>query len=389
MKMLHVIPTYSSHFGGPARVVKSLSKPLAQRHDVTVYTTSAIDNHIDFSQKTTYEIDDNVEVVYFPRIFQKSGFNFSPLMKKALKDNIGQYDVVHLHSWRHYQDYVVYHYAKKNNVPYVLQTHGSLPTFSQKAWIKHIYDYFIGSSVLKGSSHVIALSKIEANQYSVRGVPSNKIKVIPNGIDLSEFDNLPPRNSFRAKFNLSSRRNIILFLGRVHHQKGLDFLLDAFHTFKNKNEINRDLLVVAGPDDGYLEAMKAYVKSNKLEESVIFTGLLSEDDKRSLLVDASLTVYLNPNEPYGLVSLESAASGTPVVVINGTPMADIVNSGNFGYTIEYNDIGRLSHLFEKVSSCSQELVQLGENGRKNVFKNYGWNSLVTKYESVYDLICNE
>ena len=69
------------------RVVSSISKELAKRHDVTVYTTSALDRGHDFKQSSLEVKFNGYRVVYFPRIFRFSGFNDSPAMAKALKDN--------------------------------------------------------------------------------------------------------------------------------------------------------------------------------------------------------------------------------------------------------------------------------------------------------------
>ena len=60
------------------------------------------------------------------------------------------------------------------------------------------------------------------------GVSEDKIEIIPNGVDLSEFDNLPERGEFRREYGLGSDQRIILYLGRIHKTKGLDLLGKAF-----------------------------------------------------------------------------------------------------------------------------------------------------------------
>ena len=119
MRILQVIPVFSTPFGGPVTVVRSISKELAKRHEVTVYTTSALNQKNDF-EESPFEVEtDGYRVVYFPRIFKFSGFNISPTMDRVLRETLSNYDIVHLHSWRHFQDVIVYKYAEKYNIPYV------------------------------------------------------------------------------------------------------------------------------------------------------------------------------------------------------------------------------------------------------------------------------
>ena len=66
---------------------------------------------------------------------------------------------------------------------------------------------------------------MEAQQYKAMGVPKEKIAIIPNGIDLSEYADLPPEGIFKKKFNMDENEKIVLYLGRIHRIKVLTFLL--------------------------------------------------------------------------------------------------------------------------------------------------------------------
>lgn len=115
---------------------------------------------------------------------------------------------------------------------------------------------------------MFALSKKEVEQYKAMGVPDDKITVIPNGIDLSEYEDLPPRGKFRAKYGISEDRKIILYLGRIHKIKGIDFLIEAYANLV-KNKFNDALLVIAGPDDGCLRKLQALIKALRIEDNVL------------------------------------------------------------------------------------------------------------------------
>jgi len=386
MRILQVIPVFSAPFGGPVTVVRSISKELAKKHEVTVYTTSALDHRRDFKDSPLAVKSDGYRVVYFPRIFRFSGFNVSPAMARALKETLSEFDIVHLHSWRHFQDTIVHHYAKKYGVPYVLQAHGSLPRIMTKQRLKWIYDVFFGYRLLRDASKVVALSRMEAEQCRGMGVPEEKIEVIPNGIDLSEYDNLPPKGSFRKKFNIPEDKRIILFLGRIHKTKGINFLIKAYVHLINDMRLNDAILVIAGPDDGYLNEVESLAHSLRLTDNVLFTGLLTEKDKKCVLVDSSLVVYPSPVEPFGLVALEAAASAKPIIVSNNTPMATIIKKGKFGFSVNHGDIDELVESMGKMLNNDELLRDMGRKGRKFVFENYNWARIVTELEKAYEEI---
>ena len=98
MKILLVIPYFRWNYGGPVRVVYELSRELAHRgHDVTIYTTDVFRN----DEKEQIFFTENIKVTYFkcfnPFLAEKLKFHYSSEMKKAIKDNIKSFDIVHLH----------------------------------------------------------------------------------------------------------------------------------------------------------------------------------------------------------------------------------------------------------------------------------------------------
>jgi len=160
IRILEAIPVFSALFGGPVTVVRTISRKLAKKHQVTVYTTSALDQRRNFKDSSFEVESDAYNVVYIPRIFRSSGLDVSLAMVRASKETLNKYDVVHLYSWRHFQDIMSHHYAKKYDVPYVLQAHGSFSKILPKQELKWVYDGLFGYRVLTN-----ALSQVEAEQY--------------------------------------------------------------------------------------------------------------------------------------------------------------------------------------------------------------------------------
>jgi glycosyltransferase involved in cell wall biosynthesis len=125
----------------------------------------------------------------------------------------------------------------------MVQAHGSLTTYFHRGTLKRIFDKLWGYKILQGAANVIAITETEAGQYQSMGVSEDKIEIVPNGIDLSEFENLPQRGEFRRKYGLGNSEKMILYLGRIHKTKGLNMLLKAFH--KLCEELEKIKLVIA------------------------------------------------------------------------------------------------------------------------------------------------
>jgi len=386
MKILQVVPVFTDTFGGPVSVVRSISKELAKRHEVTVYTTSALDRRRDFENKPSEDYMDGFRVVYFPRILTFTGFNISPTMKRELEKTVSEFDVIHLHSWRNFQDIIVHYYAKKYGVPYVLQTHGSLPRIITKQRLKWVYDESFGHRLLKYAAKVIALSRVEAEQYKRMGVRDEKIAIIPNCIDLFDYAVLPPRSRFKKKFGIVDDKKIILYLGRIHRTKGIDLLVRAYAYLIYEMKYNNTVLVIAGPDDGYLNEAKVLANSLGVYSSTIFTGFISNEDKLGALVDAD--VFVTPSF-YGfpITFLESCISGTPIVTTSLGDSLDWIN-GYSGYVVPPHpkDIAQAINLLISNNALYEKI---SHNCRHIVSNCFSTNTIVNKIENIYNHIVSD
>ncbi len=315
MKILQVVPFFSPEYGGSAVVPYYLAKELVKKgHEVDVFTSD-----YRLSQEWIKSLR-KVRVCSFRTWFRGQQFYVTPGLIKQLRKDIRRYDVIHMHNHRSFQNIVLHHYATKHNVPYVLQAHGSLPRIMAKQRLKIIYDVFFGYRLLRDASKVIALSRMEAEQYKSAGVLEEKIAIIPNGIDLSEYANLPPRGAFRKKFGIDENEKIVLYLGRIHRIKGLDILARAFS--KVVKELDGVRLVAAGPDDGYLDELESLIRVLKIEDNVLIPGPLYGQDKLEAYVDADLCVLPSRYDIWGMTVLEAIACGTPVIVTENCGIAD-------------------------------------------------------------------
>ena len=381
-----MIPVFSAPFGGPVTVVRSISKELAKRHEVTVYTTTALDSKHDCEPKEK-EVD-GYRVIYFSRTLKPlchsnlfGQLNLSLSMAKAVKENLKQFDIVHVHSWQQFPDLMVHYYSTKYDVPYVLQVHGSLSRIGSKRTLKWFYDVLFGFRLLRDASKVVALSHFEAGQYRRMGVPEEKIAIIPNGIDLLEYANLPPKGAFKRKFGIPEEKKIILYLGRIHKTKGIDFLIKAYAHLINDMYCKDALLVIAGPDDGYLDEAKALANVLGVHNSIVFTGFMSRKDKLKALVDAD--VFVTPSF-YGfpITFLEACAVGTPIVTTSfGDTLEWIGDNAGFVTQPTQKDLADAIH---KNISDDELRRKFSRNCIEVVRSNFSIEKVVEKLIKIYE-----
>ncbi len=384
MRILQVTPTFMpSNFGGIS-LFYNLSKNLTKRgHEVVVYTTDIKDRYSRLTEIQGGRNIDGIKVCYYRNISNtlatKYRLSVPRGMSLAIRRKINSFDIIHLHNFRTFQNILIHHYAKKYDIPYVLQAHGSLTTFFHKRWLKRIFDVIWGRRILKDVSKVFALTPIEAEQYKNMGVSEHKIEIVPNGLDLSEFDNLPERGEFRTKYGLDANQKIILFLGRIHRIKGLDLLIKVFSDLaKFLDDVK---LVIAGPDDGYLTSLKKLVADSEISEKVLFTGPLYGQEKLKAYVDADVYILPSFYETFPMTLLEAMACGTPVIVTDRCGIVDVIN-GQAGLVVPY-DKDQLRDALLHMLSDDQMRLRFGEKGKLLVREKFNWEKITEQVEGVY------
>ena len=92
-------------------------------------------------------------------------------------------------------------------------------------------------------------------------MPEEQIGIVPNGIDLSEYADLPPKGLFKKKFNIDRDKKVILYLGRIHKTKGNNIIVKPFIDIVKK--LDNVKIVIIDPDEGYLKEIKALIKKTR------------------------------------------------------------------------------------------------------------------------------
>ena len=393
MRILLITPILDPYhlWAGSHRVVYEIAKFLVRRgHSVVILTSDMMNIRSKIKQTVgTANPHQCGEIIRSRTLNSKltelTGMTMSIDTIDFLKRELHNFDVVHAHEYTTFENIVLHHYATKYRIPYVLQAHGSIPRLD-KEFRKTLYDSFFGYRILKDASRTIALTKTEEQQYQSMGVSERNISIVPNGIDLSEYANLPPKGCFKKKYNISEDRRMILYLGRIHRTKGIDLLARAYaYLFNNMNSKNT-VLTVVGPDDGYLAEMKSLIASLDIQNSVFFTDFISVKEKMEAFVDAD--VFVTPSfNGFPITFLEACATGTPIVT---TTLGDNLNwiDSNVGYVTLPTPLD-LAEAIYRIISDDKLQEKFSKNCLKTVRSQFTLEKIVDKLEKTYGQVIQE
>jgi len=384
MKILQIIPYFvpAWDYGGPVSIAYNLSKRLLEKgHSVTVYTTDTLNssNRIKESEETIGGVKIRRFKNWSNGIASKHKIFLSPSMISGIRNNLNEFDVVHMFEYRTIQNVIVHYYAKKYHIPYILQAHGSLPRIIGKQELKQIYDRFWGYRLLRDAAKLIALTPVETEQYRKMGISDEKIETVPNGIDLAEFEKLPPRGKFRRKYGVAPDQKMVLFLARLHKIKGPDLLVRAFASIVPR--LKDAKLMIVGPDEGYLPALKKLAKELNIESNIHFIGPLYGKEKLEAYVDADVYVLPSVYETFPVSVLEACACGTPVILSDRCGIAGMID-GQAGLVVSY-DKDQLSNAILSMLSSEAMRQKFAERGKSLVREKFSWAKIAEQVERIY------
>jgi len=382
MKILQVFDWFSlAHGGGTVDILYRLSRALMQRgHEVVIYTS-------DFELDQEY-IDSlrGVKVYPFHSWLNLPGVHLTPGMVGEVRRRLKDFDVIHLHCFRSFQNIVIHHYARRYGVPYVVDAHGSTPRMAGerrgfKWMLKWLFDVIFGYKLSRDASRVIAQTEVGVSEYKELGVNKGKIILISPPFDIKEFSQLPSPGLFRQKYNVKEKR-IVLFLGRIHWIKGLDFLIESFSELaQSKSDA---ILVIVGPDDGYKSTLDKLIEDLDLSDRVLFTGFLGGEEKLSALVDADLLVQTSVYEQGAWAPFEAILCNTPIIVSSNSGAGEDVKRIDAGYLVEYDNKNELRDVMQYVLDNPSEAQKKTQKAKEYIKSTLSLDKGIEKYEELYE-----
>jgi glycosyltransferase involved in cell wall biosynthesis len=248
------------------------------------------------------------------------------------------------------------------------------------------FKVFTSKLVLVNADALLALTEhMKKKMIELIGKERRDIFVIPNGIDLSLFDN-NARKITTHSLKAGENERIILYVGRLEPIKGVRYLIQAMKILKNKGIANVKLLILGeGRERKYLEDL---VIRLDLKDRVIFVGKVPHHDIPVYMASADIFVLPSLSEGFPGVILEAMAMGLPVIATRVTGLPEIIQDGENGFLVEpYNSID----MAEKITLLLADISlreKISRNNKEKV-KDYNWNEIIKKLENVYLYVLNK
>jgi glycogen synthase len=373
--------------GGLARVVSSLSRELADAGwDVNVVTA----DHPDTAE---YELDGEVKVYRIKTqtdtvpdfLSWVNRLNIGMLQYAIKLHTQTPFSIIHAHDWMVTD--AGWTMKAGFNVPLISTLHATeagrmhgihndLQRYIHQVEWRLTYESW---RVIVNSLHMQSELQYHFN------LPANKIVVIPNGTDPEDFKLDFDRTQLRNTLASPSQR-IVLYVGRLVNEKGVQVLLDAAPKVIAAYGETKFLIVGTGY---YMDQLKQQAYQQGIEHHVHFLGYVSDFELRKLYNIADIVCIPSLYEPFGIVALEAMAAQVPVVTSNVGGLAEFVEHMVTGITTYAGDSGSLAWGLLEILRNPELAQRLNREAYKRVLTLYNWKAIAKRSGELYTQIINE
>lgn len=369
--------------GGIARVVYDLSHKLVKEgNEVTVVTYKEgdvpeyeNDKGVDVYRVENYMIHPN----NFTDWIMQLNFNLTSKATQIINEQ-GKFDCIHAHDW------LVAYSAKTlkdaYQIPLVSTIHAT--ESGRNSGIHDDVQRYINDTewlLTYESSEVIVNSNyMKCELQRLFGLPFEKINVIPNGINLTNFNGIDKDYDFRRKYAMDNEK-IILYIGRLVYEKGVQNLIAAMP--KIINGYNDTKLIIGGKG-GMYDELREQAKALGIENKVYFTGYLTSKEVQKMYKCADIAVFPSTYEPFGIVALEAMLAGVPTVVSDIGGLDEIVDHGVNGMKSYAGNSNSIADSVLALLYNHQLADNVVKNAKAKVKKEFNWDKITEDTHFIYE-----
>jgi glycosyltransferase involved in cell wall biosynthesis len=387
MQILQIVPHYvpAYRFGGPIKVAHLLGKAFAESgHSVTVCTTNMASENSNLDVPVGLPVTiDGVNVYYEPVILSRY-WGFSPALFRRIRTEIKDTDVVLIHAHYQFANWIGAYLARRYHKPYVIFAHSSLRREAinhKNGFLKRLYLRIMEHNNLR-KALFIAFNATEEKSNSLY---QEMGRVIFNGIDISEFSNMPQGGYFQKLYPELQNKFIFLFLGRLDvKHKGLDLLIPAFA--KLHREYPDTHLVLAGPDEeGGKNEVIAMGRQHGVVNSITLPGLISGQVKLAALQDADAFVLPSRFEGLSIALLEALYIGLPMLVTDKVGLCEEIRDTGAGIVVPVLP----SEIYDGLLKLTDKDARMSMKGKGTelILGKYTWDKIAQNLvEQIQELI---
>jgi starch synthase len=308
-------------------------------------------------------------------------------------------DIVHCHTWyTHFGGCIL---QKLFNAPLVLTTHSLEPhrpwKVEQLGTAYHVSTW-LERTAYQNADGVVAVSEsMKRDVHDLYGVPHDRIRVIPNGIDPEEYHPTPDPALLGA-YGIDPALPFVLFVGRITRQKGVLHLINAIRHLRPGTQV---VLCAGAPDTPEIgEEMKRKVEAARKDSShsiIWIPQMLPKREIISLYTHASVFICPSVYEPFGIINLEAMACETPVVASKVGGIPEVVVPGETGILVPFDAKGPEDFEPKDPEAFSRGLADaantvlddgelrraMGKKSRKRVEDFFAWTQVARRTHHFY------
>jgi glycosyltransferase involved in cell wall biosynthesis len=393
MRILKVTQAYYPFFdrGGPAIKVRAIARALvAQGHQITVLTADlgfkpkdlALARAVQDGRGWRSELD-GVEAIYLGTQCHYRNLTVNASVMGFCRESLRDFDLVHIYGLYDALGPVVAWYCRQYGIPYLVEPLGMTRPIDRGFVVKKLWNR-LANGYLNRADRMIATSELEKAELLTEGFSADQVLLRYNGVDLEEFRQLPSRGTFLKKAGLRDDERIVVFLGRLIPRKGADLLIEAISQIGD----HKARLIIAGPEGeaGYLASLRVKARVLGVEQRVLFTGPLYDDDKKAALVDAWVLALPSRYENFGNAAAEAIACGTPAIVSDQCGIAPLLNQ-RAGLVTSY-DSEAVARTLEDLVKDANLYLRL-KAGCPQVANEISWDRLVQEMQHSYEQVTDQ
>jgi N-acetyl-alpha-D-glucosaminyl L-malate synthase BshA len=340
---------FPPHLGGISSYTYLLSRELVNRGDKVCVLTYPHENISDVK---------GIPVFTAPTVNIKGirGFLFSISATFKLLSMIRKYKIDLIHA--HYimpPGLIAVVCSMFSGTKTAITIHGSdIFVLARKPLLKSIIKF-----ILKRSDYVFVVSdslKENVLKLGIEGL-EDKLSITYNSVDVKRF-RPDQMGTFKEEMHINPQKPVVLFVGNLVWQKGVEYLIRA------KEFLNVDAEIVIVGDGPLLEELKGIVEFEKME-GITFTG--ARNDIENIMPSADVVVVPSVSESFGIVILEAMASGKPVVATKVGGIPEVVNK-KIGILVNPEDPVGLAEAVDKILQDKELKENMGKTAREQVMK---------------------
>ena len=277
--------------------------------------------------------------------------------------------------------------AKKRKIPSISTFHSQFKQDFYKAtnskFLSQLFSSFI-INIYQKTTITLTMNQFSASVMEDYGLKNKKVGIVPNATSLKykEFDEEYEKQVL-SKYNFHKEKFNLIFIGRLVKVKNVYFILDVLKEFKKVNPEFQMMFLGYGPEE---EEMKNFCKENGLEDNVLITGKVSDENEKSILIKNSDILFFPSNyDTDGIVRIECACFGVPTLCAENTGVSSSLIDNETGF-VEKLDIESMVNRLVFLSKNVDFVKIIGKNAKENVY--ITWQQVGEQLKEIYEELLN-